>query len=115
MFVKNTGAKAMGFGSLILLPNESAELPKGFEATHPTVAFYIRKGFLTVVNAEPAAEPAEQEVGTKANDFASKTKALATMKLDELRSEAVALGLSFEDTDTRAILAAKITEKYQAQ
>jgi hypothetical protein len=49
MFVKNTGKKTIGFGSYVLTPDAVGELPVGYGPEHPTVAFYLSKGWLTSV------------------------------------------------------------------
>ena len=54
MFVKNTGAKIIGFGTEYLVPGDSGELPKGYGETHPTIKYYIAKGWLTVVKKTEA-------------------------------------------------------------
>ena len=68
MFAKNTCQKAIGFGSLILLPDETKELPAGFDENHPSVKFFLARGWLTAKPvkaakpAKPAKAAAEQEV-----------------------------------------------------
>jgi hypothetical protein len=143
MFAKNTGPKVIGFGSLILAPGESNELPEGFDQRHPTIRFYIEKGWLTppfsgseqeaaapqstpgetteeeerVERERLAAEEQARKVAEaqKAEEFAAKLKALAVMKLVQLQEEAKSLGIEFEESDTKQVLAQKIIDKYQAE
>ena len=62
MFVKNIGAKVIGFGSLVLLPGEAGvELPRGYDENHPVVQFYIEKGFLVVDETKAEAAPVVDE------------------------------------------------------
>lgn len=62
MFVKNTGAKVIGFGSMLVLPGETRDLPAGYDKDHPVIKFYIEKGFLEAVaqNETPAADIEEK-------------------------------------------------------
>lgn len=131
MFVKNTGDKTIGFGTLILLPGDSNELPAGYDQKHPTVKFYIQRGWLTPTVTESqtpvVTEPTEEErlaaeeqarkdaEAQTAADLAAKIKALSTLNLEPLRALATELGIEFTPTDTKDVLKQKITEKYQAE
>ena len=70
MFVKNTGAKIIGFGTEYLVPGDSGELPKGYGETHPTIKYYIAKGWLTVINekVDKPAEPKKDKAEKTAKD-----------------------------------------------
>lgn len=125
MFVKNTSEKTIGFGSLILLPGASDTLPTGFDEKHPTVKFYIERGWLTPTiapatqetppNSPPALSDEEKAAQDKAAELDKKIKALNSMNLDPLRTLATELGIEFTPTDTKDTLKQKITEKYQAE
>lgn len=138
MLVKNMGKKCIGFGKEVILPDETKPLPAGYGETHPTVAFYLAKGYLVKVDppaAEPSANPEtgegnenppqvdpfaltdeqKAEAARKA-DIEAKIKAVGEMKNREpLRVEAAALGIEFKDTDTVEVLKQKVTEKLQAE
>jgi hypothetical protein len=136
MFVKNTGPKVIGFGDVILIPGDSGELPDGFDQQHPTVQFYIGKGWITPTlpgaalstpQEPPHTEPTEEEKAraeeerlaaeeqSKKDAEAQKIKGLARMSLSQLQDEAKSLGIEFAETDTKAILTQKITDVYQVE
>jgi len=48
MFAVNTSQKVIGFGPIAVLPGSMAELPYPYTAEHPTVKYYISKGWITV-------------------------------------------------------------------
>ena len=132
MLVKNTGQKTIGFGALVLPPDAVDTLPTGFDAKHPTVQFYLSKGWLTEVkekdNTPPPAnlpqdpppelteeqKAAAETAAQKAAEIDAKLKAIARMTLEQLRVEATNLGVEWIGTDTRAVLIQKITENLQA-
>ena len=134
MLAKNTGAKVIGFGSLILLPGETHELPEGFDTNHPTVKYYLSKGFIMEAdgNAEAKSEASEEDrlaaeektkveaeeiakQQAKAAEIEQKIKALGAMKLEELQAVATSLEITFTSSDTKSVLAQKITEKYETE
>ena len=49
--VTNTSPKVIGLGSLQITQNQTVELPAGFGLEHPTVAYFIKRGWLTKVSA----------------------------------------------------------------
>lgn len=48
MKVRNNYTTHLGLGKLRILPDETAELPKGYGENHPVVKYYISRGWLTV-------------------------------------------------------------------
>jgi len=130
MKVKNTGKKILGFGSLVLLPDEVGELPKGYGLANPTVNFYLKKGYLTEVTDNGATpEEGESASNDSGDDETGETEAAAQKKaavdakiksldrmgLDTLRKEAVALGVVYADEDTKEVLRKKIADKLQGE
>ena len=61
MFAKNTGKKIIGFGDLILLPDEVSKLPNGYDENHPTVKFYISKGLLAKASSADSQKAAKEK------------------------------------------------------
>ena len=126
-YVQNVSKKPLGFGSTIILPNEVKPLPTGYGENHPTVQFYLtaKTPYLKRVGAE-AVTPEPEAVtpegagednvdeGDKTDDLEAKIKALSKLNLDPLRNLATELGVEWVDTDTKAVLTAKITDVYQA-
>ena len=145
MTVKNKTNKPIGFGNLVLLPDNIGTLPEGFGADHPTVKFYISKKWLEVVKGKAAksAAPAkdddppvdpfkveddddtsdgdddltdeEKAEAQRKADLGAKIEAVAKMNREPLREEATALGIEWEDADTVAVLRQKITARLQAE
>jgi len=132
VLVKNTTNKPIGFGSVILLPDSISKLPEGFGPDHPTVKFFLGKKWLVEVDEnapkDDASNPSsitperltpeqstpEQTAAKAAEDVAAKIKALDRMNLEALRNEANTLGVAWAESDTKAMIAQKITEKLQA-
>ncbi|GHU52697.1 hypothetical protein AGMMS49975_09040 [Clostridia bacterium] len=56
MRVKNKYTSHIGFGTIRILPGETAELPRGYGADHPTVKFYISRGWLEIVGGKTEGE-----------------------------------------------------------
>ena len=120
MYVKNTGPKALGFGSLALLPGNSGNLSADYSETHPMVKFYFKKGWLE--KAEKPAKPAKPvEVEPEADtDFDTDTepdkslKEISRLSLAALQEKATELEVDFDPADTRAVLIEKITAKVSA-
>ena len=72
MFVKNTGQKCIGLGDVTILPDETKELPKGYGENHPTVKFYLAKGWLISAETPAAAAAASKKAdGAKQKTSAS--------------------------------------------
>ena len=86
-YVKNTSNKPIGFGDEILIPDQIAPLPKGYDKSHPTVAFYIKHKFLAEVDAKDEAAKRAEEAAADAAEKAAEAEA-AQKKADE---EAAAL------------------------
>jgi hypothetical protein len=102
MFIKNTSEKILGFDKVAVLPGETGELPDNFNAKHPVVKFYLKKGFIAIVSGADIAT---------SNNIKQRPKSINRMKLDELRDIAIGLGVSFTSADTKASLIEKINEK----
>jgi len=132
--VKNTGPKVIGFGAMHILPGEVKELPPGFGADHPTVKFFIDRGWLTRASdggvlltgttAEPPKPPANNDApptdnktpssdnsdsGDKIDVSKLTARDVGRMNRDPLRALATQLEISFEEADTRATLITKIS------
>ena len=50
MFIKNISKKPIGFGKLVVMPDKTEQLPKGFDRKHSIVAWYIENKFIAEVN-----------------------------------------------------------------
>lgn len=48
MKVRNNYTTHLGLGGLRILPDETAELPKGYGENHPVVKYYMSRGWLIV-------------------------------------------------------------------
>jgi len=144
MFVKNTGQKCIGLGDVTILPDETKELPKGYGENHPTVKFYLAKGWLIPAEAPAAAASKksalsdEEKAAVEASKLAAQKEAekaaaeaaklaaqkeaelkkilkdVAKMNLDQLRAKAGDLGIEIADSDDGTALVEKITAKLSA-
>jgi len=112
MTIKNTGKKILGFGKLAILPGEIGVLPEGFDANHPTVAYYIKKKWIEETEDAPGGEDAE---ATDAADLEKEIRAVKNMNLEALKAKARELGFEFGDTVTKAVLIEKITAVLTAE
>ena len=128
MLVKNTGKRVLGFGSVTMQPDEIKELPDGYGAKHPTVKFYLAKGWLVQAEApaaaaskksaltdeEKAAVEASKQAAKKEAELKKILKDVAKMNLDQLRAKAGELGIEIADSDAETALVEKITAKLSA-
>ena len=134
MLVKNIGKKTIGFGAEYILPDQTKELPVGYGETHPTVEYYFKRNYLVKVDAESVADgetnpgggsdtpgagveltEEEKVAAQKKAEIDAKIEALAKMNLEQLRGEAFALGVECAESDTKKMIAQKITEKLQTE
>ena len=127
MFVQNTGAKVIGFGSLVLLPGEAKELPIGFEENHPTIQYYLSKKWIAPVDGNHLTQdkadalpdtdntPSPDEEKKAKEDLNKTIKDVAKMNLETLQAKAVELGIDVASSDTRSVLIKKITELLQSE
>jgi hypothetical protein len=115
MFYKNIGKKVMGFGSLTLLPDEVKELPDGFNEKHPTVKFYIAKGWLKPAENPKDKAEAKKAAAAKKKDVDARVKALDKMTEAEIKAEAEKLGVELTEEDTADIIKGKVAEKIKAE
>lgn len=126
--VTNTSPKIIGLGGQSIQPNETAALPDGFGLEHPTVDFFIRRGWLTKVTdggiVVPPAAKADEEAAQTAKVTAKaaaekdaaitgKVEALVKMSHDELRAEATRLGVGFSANAGPDLLRQRIADKYR--
>ena len=107
MFVVNTSSKVIGFGETAVLPGSMVELMPPFTAEHPTVKFYLNKGFLTASNAGILTTGIPNATSTKKENLTARD--VSRMNLPQLRETATNLNIEFVDADTRTILIDKIT------
>ena len=112
--VTNTGPKTIGFGAERILPGETRELPAGFGEGHPTVRFFMDRGWLAKTSAGGVLVPP----GTAAASGAPKgespenpqggaalsRRTLERMRLEELKELAAGKGLETNDGITKAAL-----------
>ena len=115
MRIKNTHTTSIGFGTLSVLPDTEAELPREFTKSHPVVKFYLVKKWIEIAGdaqtKKAAAQPVNVGVGIAGTDEAKQTteaKSVDRMKLEELRAAAAELGIEYGEDDTRQTLIDKI-------
>lgn len=116
MKIKNCHTTSIGFGTLSVLPDAVAELPREFTADHPVVKFYIGKKWIKAVGDAPARKSASPQpvsvgvgiAGTDGTKQAAEPKPVDRMKLEELRAAASGLGIEYGEDDTRQALIDKI-------
>lgn len=97
MKIKNTCGKIINFGTLTLLPNEIGTLPKEFE-NNPVLNAFVERDNITILEERVAKEAVEVQDN------------LETLKKNELVELCDKLGVTVEDTDTKAALIEKIRE-----
>ena len=68
--VKNTSPKIIGFGIEHILPGEVKTLPEGYNDTHPTIKFYLDRGWLTKASEGGVLVPQGAEFGEKFEEIA---------------------------------------------
>ncbi|MCL1866229.1 MAG: DUF5102 domain-containing protein [Oscillospiraceae bacterium] len=136
--VKNTHNTNIGFGTLSLFPEKTETLPEGYNKDHPVVAFYIKKGWITVVGEnkkkspvddkpkdppapvtpiEPPVPPVddkdENTNGETDEELETKVAALKTMNGNALRKICDELKIAYEKDDTVDTLRAAIEDSYR--
>jgi len=92
MFVKNTSNKPMGFGAVVILPDEIKELPKGFGPDHPTVKFFLLKNWLVQVDEAQVSDPWQltpEQKAAKAAADAEKAAAKAAAEAEAAKAKAL--------------------------
>ena len=67
MRIKNSHTTSIGFGTLSVLPDAVAVLPREFTEDHPVVKFYIGKKWIEIVGDAPAKKVAAQSVNVGVN------------------------------------------------
>ena len=98
MKIKNTCGKIINFGTLTLLPNEIGTLPKEFE-NNPVLDAYVERDNITILE--------DRDTVVKEKVVYDNLEALKKNELVELCDK---LGVTVEDTDTKAALIEKIRE-----
>ena len=123
----NTGPKTIGFGAERILPGETKALPAGFGESHPTVRFFMDRGWLAKTSAggvlvppgtaaasgAPQGESPENPQGEAPAPPLSR-RALERMKLEELRELAAGKGLETNDGIAKAALVEMLAEPPEA-
>lgn len=115
MKIKNCHTTSIGFGTLSVLPDTVAALPREFTADHPVIKFYVGKKWIKIIGDTPTKKAAAQSVnvgvsiaGTDEPKQTTEAKSVDRMKLDELRAAASELGIEHGEDDTRQMLIDKI-------
>ena len=115
MKIKNCHTTSIGFGTLSVLPDAVAVLPREFTADHPVIKFYIGKKWIEIMSDSKSKKAAAQSVsvgvgiaGTDESKQADEPKPVDKMKLEELRAAAAELGIEYGEGDTRQVLIDKI-------
>ena len=111
MKVRNNYTSHLGFGTVRILPGETAPLPIGYGQNHPTVKFYIRRKWLEVIGesgdgTESAVSGVDVNVSTEGGG--AQPKPLSRMNRAELQARAAELDLEFSAGDSNPALAEKI-------
>jgi len=118
MFVVNTSPKVMGFGGVIVLQNEMAQLPPQFTAEHPTIKFYKSRGWLSISSnstqvTAPSTPTADADIETTdasdTPDTPLTPRDVSRMNLGPLQELATSLGIEFAGSVTRAFLIERIS------
>lgn len=118
MKIRNLTVKPIGFGSTIILPDETGTLPQGYDKNHPTVKYYLSRKWIEEIggtdsgSGAPAAVNVGVEVSTGGADEerpgGTSSKPLDRMNKEELQALAFERGVEFAETDTRQTLIDKI-------
>ncbi|MDR3165440.1 MAG: hypothetical protein LBU13_07660 [Synergistaceae bacterium] len=116
MKIMNRHTTSIGFGTLSVLPDTAAELPREFTADHPVVKFYIGKKWIEIVGDVPTKGAATAQsvnvganiAGTDEIKQTAEAKSIDRMKLEELRATASELDIEYGEDDTRQMLIDKI-------
>ena len=115
MKIKNCHTTSIGFGTLSVLPDAVAVLPREFTADHPVIKFYIGKKWIEIISDPQTKKTAAQSVnvgvsiaGTDEPKQTGEAKSIDRMKLEELRAAAAELGIEYGEGDTRQVLIDKI-------
>lgn len=120
MKVKNLTVKPIGFGSTIILPDDTGVLPQGYGKDHPTVKYYLSRNWIKEVgNADKSgAAAAAVNVGvgiSTAGESGGQSKSIDRMNKEELQALAFERGVEFTDADTRNMLIEKIKAAQSAE
>lgn len=84
MIIKNNSQKVIGIGTTSILPDQTAECPKGYE-NNPIVQKFISEGTFTVVKeAKKPQKPQKQDTSGKANDLG---QADNSMNADDMQKQ----------------------------
>ena len=134
--VKNTSPKIIGFGIEHILPGEVKTLPEVYSETHPTIKFYLDRGWLTKasengvlvppeakleeglgnldVNNNPQADEGEEEQGGEEGQGNPSKRNLDRMKIEELKALALERKLQVPDNCTKDAIVKIIIASFQA-
>ena len=104
MKIKNNYKSHIGFGDVAVMPGEVKKLPKGYGKNekgelHSTIAFYISKKWIEIVEDDAESDSTNSNKGTKSIERMNKT---------ELTALAAELGIEFAESDTNPMLIEKI-------
>jgi len=135
MYVQNKTSKPIGLGATIIVPDQVGELPEGFSENHPTVKYYIAKGWLAPT-AEVAEPPVEPEVPDATEEPPEPPKpeppptppetpeppdveriiaGLARANKAQLMEKCGELGIECSEEETNDALKGKIADKLRAE
>jgi hypothetical protein len=130
MKIKNNHKSPIGFGTTTILPGDIGEV-KTFEKNHPILAYYVKRGWVELIDDCGKDENDKQENDKQENDKQENDndtaevdddidttyntagvhpldKPIDKLNLDELKKTATYLGLTVEEADTRKVLIDKI-------
>ena len=99
--VKNTSTKIIGFGIEPILPDQTVTLPKGYTESHPTIKFYLNRGWLTkssnagVLIPTGTSHDATDAGETSQNNLSKRS--LERMKIEDLKALAIERKLQIAD------------------
>ena len=134
--VKNTSPKIIGFGIESILPDQVVPLPKVYNESHPTIKFYLDKGWLTKASEggvlvppgtkldegqkNPEAESGsqtdgseEEQNGEEGQENLSK-RTLDRMKIEDLKALAAERKLHVPDNCTKDAIVKIIIASFPA-
>lgn len=124
MNITNNGKKIVNIGELVLLPGNTAPLPKKFEG-NPVVGFLIERGTLacdqpfcsaapqTPLNDDAANDTGDDADAPATDDVSERIKAIKKMNRAALDAACADAGIVVEEGDTIPTLQQKLIEKLQ--
>lgn len=87
MKIRNLTPKPIGFGSVVILPDQTGETPKGYDRDHPTVKYYLSRKWIAEVGAGRSGAAGSTPTGLNVNVNAGGPGGAADDTNDDLNDE----------------------------